>query len=89
MDEKERNPLQKSHVKDIGSTVGVQSYMGQGYERGCVRCALVQLPGPANSMLWRCFPGCAPCASYVCKWPPSVGRPLCSLWVRPSVLGGG
>ncbi len=27
-EKKDRNPLQERHVKKIGSTVGVQSYMG-------------------------------------------------------------
>jgi hypothetical protein len=44
---KERNPLHEGHVKDIGSKMGVQSYMGQGCEGGNLRGACVQ-PYGAN-----------------------------------------
>jgi hypothetical protein len=36
--EKERKKsLERGYVKDIGSTVGIQSYRGQGYERAMSR----------------------------------------------------
>jgi hypothetical protein len=42
-----KKSLSRGHVKDIGSTVGIQSYRGQGYEGGNVRevhCELPALP---------------------------------------------
>ena len=47
--QKERKPLQNGKVKNIKSTVGMQSYKGQGYKGGKLLVGCVKLPRSINS----------------------------------------
>jgi len=73
-------------MEDIGSRVGVQSYMGHGCEGEISGVHVCNHPAPVSPKWWRCSPRRGMCASYVCV----SGCPLLSGGqIGPSVLGNG
>ena len=86
---KKKKSLTKGPVKDIGSSVGMQTYRGRCKKVGSGGHIWLY-PVPTSTMLWRCPLGLGSCEFYVCvRLSIALRLHEGALGLRPSMLGDG